>query len=73
LTKILLTVMNLKSNFQFNDGGNCSSMDWTRLADDVTIEETAKSLREKGIDVIVVNNREEARQKVLKLFPQGLR
>lgn len=48
-------------------------MDWTRLADDVTIEETAKSLREKGIDVIVVNNREEARQKVLKLFPQGLR
>lgn len=45
-------------------------MDWTKLADDKTIESTAEALRGRGIEVTVVENREEARNKVLEYIPK---
>lgn len=39
-------------------------------ADDATIEKTAIALKGHGIDVIVVNTVEEAREKALELIPQ---
>lgn len=46
-------------------------MDWTRLADDNTIEKAAKALKARGMEVIVVNNRQDAKRKVLELIPEG--
>jgi len=46
-------------------------MNWERLADDSTIEKTAKALRERGIEVIVAKDRNEAKTKALELIPQG--
>ncbi|HUY70189.1 MAG TPA: lactate utilization protein [Candidatus Baltobacteraceae bacterium] len=45
-------------------------MDWTTLANDATVEKTAKALTERGIEAIVVETGEEARQKVLELIPK---
>lgn len=45
-------------------------MDWTRLADDKTIEKTAEALRRRGIDVTIVENGREARKKVLEFVPK---
>lgn len=46
-------------------------MDWTRLANDNTIEKAAKALKARGMEVIVVNNRQDAKRKVLELIPEG--
>lgn len=46
-------------------------MDWTKLAADSVVEKTAKALRSRGINVFVVNNREEARKLALTLMPKG--
>lgn len=46
-------------------------MDWAKLADDKTVENTAKALGERGIEVIIVNNGKEAKEKVLELIPKG--
>jgi L-lactate utilization protein LutB len=48
-----------------------NKIDWSVLTDDSTLEKTAKALRERGIEVIIVNNSEEARKEVLKLIPEG--
>ncbi|HVC58360.1 MAG TPA: lactate utilization protein [Candidatus Acidoferrales bacterium] len=45
-------------------------MDWTTLANDETVERTAKALTERGIETIIVETGEEARQKVLELIPK---
>ncbi len=45
--------------------------DWTKLADEKTIEKTSDSLRKNGIEVFVADNGEEARKKVLELLPEG--
>ena len=46
-------------------------MDWTKLPDEKTIEKTADALRERGIEVTIVNNKEEAKRKVLEYIPEG--
>lgn len=46
-------------------------MDWTKLADDATLEKTAKSLRENGVEVFIVNDRKEAKEKALGIIPHG--
>ena len=43
--------------------------DWKTVADDVTIEKTTKALNDNGIDVIVVKNAQEAKEKALSLIP----
>ena len=45
-------------------------MEWDRLADDERVDRTANALRERGIEVIIVQNREEARRKALELIPK---
>lgn len=47
------------------------NMDWTRLADDETLERTSSALKAKGFEVIILNHGEEAKKKVLELIPQG--
>jgi len=47
------------------------TMDWTKLADDETIERTAKALKANGFEPIVVNSGEDAKRKVLELIPKG--
>lgn len=45
--------------------------DWTRLPDDETVQRVAKSLTERGMQAIVVNNGEEAKNKLFELIPKG--
>ena len=44
--------------------------DWGMLASDESIEKTINALKANGINTIVVENREEARKKVLELLPK---
>ena len=46
-------------------------MQWDKLANDERVEKTANALRERGIEVFIVDNREEAKAKVLELLPKG--
>jgi len=46
-------------------------MDFSKIADDKTIEKTAKALGERGVEVFVVKDRNEAKRKFLELVPQG--
>jgi hypothetical protein len=46
-------------------------MDWTKPANDDVIERVADALRKRGMQVFVVNNRDEAREKALELMPKG--
>ena len=46
-------------------------MDWTNLANDAVIAKTVNALKARGFVVFVVNNREEAREKVMELMPKG--
>ncbi len=46
-------------------------MDWNKLADNQAIENTANALKNNGIDVVVVENGQDAKQKVLELLPKG--
>lgn len=45
-------------------------MDWTKLADDNTIERTVDALRAKGIEVTIVEKGEDARKLALELIPK---
>jgi L-lactate utilization protein LutC len=44
---------------------------WDRLADEKTIENTVAALKANGIDAQVVENRQEAKRKVLELIPES--
>lgn len=44
---------------------------WNNLANDESIQKTMNALRTNGIDATVVENGEEAKQKVLELLPLG--
>jgi L-lactate utilization protein LutC len=44
---------------------------WGKLADEKTIENTVAALKANGIDAQVVENRQEAKRKVLELIPEG--
>ena len=46
-------------------------MDWSKIIDDESIVQTAKSLNENGINAIIVNNGDEAKQKVLEIMPKS--
>jgi LUD domain len=45
-------------------------MDWTKLADDKTIEKTAEALKQRGFEVTIVENGAEAKKKALELIPK---
>lgn len=44
---------------------------WNQLVDQKTLEKTSKALKANGIESFIVENREEAKQKVLELLPKG--
>ncbi len=44
---------------------------YSKLADDATIEKTAEALKKNGISVLVAETGEEAKKKVLELLPEG--
>jgi len=44
---------------------------WDKLADEKTIENTVAALKANGIDAQVVENRQEAKRKVLELIPES--
>src|SRR3990167_2731460 len=46
-------------------------MNWNILASDESIEKTAKALREKGYEVIVVENGKEALEKIKTIIPKN--
>ena len=46
-------------------------MDWNKLADEKTLEKTVHTLKERGIEVTIVNDRKEALEKVKELIPKG--
>ena len=45
--------------------------EWSKLAEDEAVEKTAKALQENGIEVFVVNNKEEAKKKVFEILPEN--
>ena len=44
---------------------------WDKLADEESIEKTTKALKENGINVEVVENKNEAREKIFSLIPEN--
>lgn len=44
---------------------------WDKLAEEKTIENTVAALKANGIDAQIVENRQEAKKKVLELIPAG--
>lgn len=44
---------------------------WNKIADQKTLEKTAQSLKANGIETFIVENREEAKKKVLQLISRG--
>jgi hypothetical protein len=44
---------------------------WTTLADDQTIKKTIEALKANGIDAAVVENKDEAKKKILDMIPEG--
>lgn len=46
-------------------------MEYTKIASDSVIEKTVKALKERNIQAIVVNTKEEALEKIKELIPQG--
>lgn len=46
-------------------------MDWSRLADEETLQNTVKALGQNGIEAVVVENGEEAKEKALEFIPGG--
>ena len=46
-------------------------MDWEKLAEDETVDDTAKALCANGFTTFIVKDREEARKKFLELIPPG--
>lgn len=45
--------------------------DWDKVADEQTIQATVKALEKNGIEAMVTDNGQQARQKVLNLIPKG--
>lgn len=45
--------------------------DWNNLADDELINKTVESLEKNNIEVLVVNDRDEAKSLVLRMLPEG--
>jgi hypothetical protein len=46
-------------------------MDWDRIADEKTLEKTVNALRSKNIEVIVAENGNEAKEKLLSMIKEG--
>jgi len=46
-------------------------MKWDKIADDKSLEKTAKALESRGMEVYIMNNRREAFNKILELIPKG--
>lgn len=46
-------------------------MEWDKVADDKTIERTTNALKQRGFEVFVVDNKDQAKKKVLELIPKG--
>lgn len=46
-------------------------MNWNTIADDKTLTEAADALKKNGFDVIIVENGEAAKAKVLEIIPKG--
>lgn len=44
---------------------------WSQIPEDQVIQKTAEALHANGIEVIITENKEEAKEKTLKLIPQG--
>ncbi|MEO6509051.1 MAG: lactate utilization protein [Patescibacteria group bacterium] len=44
---------------------------WDELADETSVKKTVEALKANGIESIVVENKEEAKKKVLELIPEG--
>ena len=55
--------MNLKMNME--------SSKWNEIALDESINNVIQSLKSAGINAVVVNNKEEAKEKVLSMIPEG--
>src|SRR3989344_3498142 len=50
---------------------NKETKDWTQLASEEAIEKTISSLKSNGINAVLAENREDARNKALSLIPKG--
>jgi hypothetical protein len=46
-------------------------MDWDRIADEKTLEKTVSALRSKNIEIIVAENGNEAKEKLLSMIKEG--
>ena len=46
-------------------------MDWYRLAEEETLEKTVNALRSKNIEVMVAENGNEAKEKLLSMIKEG--
>ena len=46
-------------------------MDWDRIADEETLEKVANALRSKNIEVMVAENGNEAKEKLLSMIKEG--
>lgn len=44
---------------------------WDKLADEQSLQKTVAALKSNGMEVFVVENREEAKRKVLEILPAG--
>lgn len=44
---------------------------WTRIPDEKTLNETIEAIKSRGINVILINNRNEALEKIKELIPEG--
>lgn len=44
---------------------------WTKIPDQKTLDKTVRALASNGIETIVVENGEEAKEKILELLPKG--
>lgn len=44
---------------------------WNTLPSDDVLSKTAEALKENGIDVVIVNSKDDAKKKVLELIPKG--
>lgn len=44
---------------------------WNKIPEDKEINETVKAIESKGIKVVVVNNKEEALEKLKEIIPKG--
>lgn len=44
---------------------------WNKIPDQKTLEKTVRALKANGIEALIVENRQEAKNKVLSLLPKG--